>query len=106
MIQTYAITASEVGGVVRLVLSGEFDLNAIEELEETIGQAIGRRPPASVLIDLDATTLIDSSIVQTLVNASQAAAERQATLTVINTHGMVERVLKVTGVYETLTRTG
>jgi anti-anti-sigma factor len=105
MIQTYAITTSEFGGVVRLALAGEFDLNATDELAESITRAINRHPPAGVLIDLAATTLIDSSTVQTLINAQQAAVERQATLTVVNTHGMVERVLKVTGVYETLTRT-
>jgi anti-sigma B factor antagonist len=103
MIQTYAITTSDVGGVVCLALAGEFDLNAIDELAGSIARAIGRHPPASVLIDLAATTLIDSTTVQTLVNAQQAAIERQVTLTVINAHGMVERVLKVTGVYEALT---
>jgi anti-anti-sigma factor len=103
MIQTYAITTSEFGGVVRLALAGEFDLNAAGELTESITRAIDRRPAAGILIDLAATTLIDSLTVQTLVNAQQAAVERQATLTVVNTHGMVERVLKVTGVYETLT---
>lgn len=105
MIQTYAITTSEFGGVVRLALAGEFDLNATDELEESITRAIARRPPAGVLIDLAATTLIESSTVQTLVSAQQAALERHATLTVVNAHGMVERVLKVTGVYETLTGT-
>jgi anti-sigma B factor antagonist len=103
MTQAYGITVRRIGAVAALGLAGEFDLACVGDLEKAIAEALTEPAPAAIVIDLDAAVFIDSSIIRVLVTSQQTAAEQQVTMMVANARGMVERVLKVTGVYELLT---
>ncbi|WP_117213512.1 STAS domain-containing protein [Allorhizocola rhizosphaerae] len=93
-------------GVVRLVLSGEFDLAADKDLGEQLLAVLERDHPAEVCVDLDNVTFIDSTAVHALCRGYQAASSTGTRWYVLNAHGLVRDVLRVTGVWETLSRQG
>jgi anti-sigma B factor antagonist len=95
------------GAWARIRFAGEIDVATTELVRETITLALAEHPDASVLeIDMTDVTLIDSTGVGVLVSAHRALADNGIRLIVTNPAKIVERVLKVTGVYETLTGSG
>lgn len=65
------IDTVEVGSVAALTLYGEHDLATHGELAEVMGRLA--RPGAAIVIDLSATTFIDSSVLRLLIYASDNA---------------------------------
>jgi len=85
------------GSATLLHLGGELDITARDALRETILAALD---DGDVVIDLDAVTFIDSEALGALVEGYRAARSRPAGFRVVNAHGMVARVLKVSGALE------
>jgi anti-sigma B factor antagonist len=85
------------GSATLLHLGGELDITARDALRETILAALG---DGDVVIDLDAVTFIDSEALGALVDGYKAARARPAGFRVVNAHGVVARVLKVSGALE------
>lgn len=88
----------------RIKFAGDLDFATADLIRQTIDQTLSTHADASVLeIDIEDVTLIDSTGVGVLVVAHRDLAERGVRLIVTNPVKIVERVLKVTGVYDTLT---
>jgi len=89
-------------GVLRVSLSGEFDMSVGDALSSTLVDA-GRRPGIThVIVDLEHTRFIDSHAVAALVAGYGAATPAGRGFTVVNGHGMVQQVLDITGLSEVL----
>lgn len=95
------------GSWVRVRFAGDLDFATSDLITEAIAQALGEHADASVLeIDIEDVPLIDSTGVGVLVVSHRQLAERGIRLIVTNPVKIVERVMKVTGVFETLTGAG
>lgn len=102
----YAITQEPIDdGDIRLVLSGEFDLDARDALLTSLLEAV-RTCARCVVVDLDQVTFFDSGSIGTLVRGWSAARDTARSLEVVNAHGVVQRVLEVTGLLATLAGNG
>jgi anti-sigma B factor antagonist len=84
------IETAEVGTVAVLTLSGEHDLSTAPELGEALA-----RPGACVVVDLSATSFIDSSVLAALLAASRSA---DALSVVAPDGGFCRRVIRLTGI--------
>jgi anti-anti-sigma factor len=82
------------GSATLLHLGGELDITARDVLRETIVAALD---DGDVVIDLDAVTFVDSEALGALIAAYHVARARPAGFRVVNAHGVVARVLKVSG---------
>lgn len=95
------------GPWVRIKFAGDLDFATTDLIRQTVDGALSTHADASVLeIDIEDVTLIDSTGVGVLVVAHRDLADRGIRLIVTNPAKIVERVLKVTGVFETLTGAG
>jgi anti-sigma B factor antagonist len=84
-----------------LALSGDLDLSAADALGAAVGAAVGRGA-RRITIDLGQVAFCDSSGVDALVSGWQRATDAGVHLQVTNPHGIVHRVLEITGVLGTL----
>jgi anti-sigma B factor antagonist len=80
-----------------LHISGELDITARDDLRTAILAALG---DGDVVIDLEAVTFIDSEALGALIDGYNGARQRPAGFRVVNAHGLVARVLKVSGALE------
>jgi anti-anti-sigma factor len=95
------------GSWARIKFAGELDFATSDLISESITQALAGHADASVLeIDIEDVPLIDSTGLGVLVVSHRQLAERGIRLIVTNPVKIVERVMKVTGVFETLTGAG
>jgi anti-anti-sigma factor len=90
-------------GVVRLAVSGEIDLDTADTLAEAITGVLATASPAELVVDLAEVTLCDSTGIEILLRARDAAAAQAVRLVVINPRGIVRRALDVTGTLDRLT---
>jgi anti-sigma B factor antagonist len=81
--------------VVRLV--GDFDINARDEMRAALLDAVRDRP-AEVIIDFDQAVFLDSEAMGALIEGLNAGREADVPLRIVNAHGLVHRVLDVSGV--------
>ncbi|MQA26225.1 MAG: STAS domain-containing protein [Micromonosporaceae bacterium] len=89
-------------GAAHLILAGEIDLAVADEVRQAIVDAILAHPVAGVVVDLDQVTLLGSTGISALVAGRQKAIETDTGYRVINPHGVVRKVLAITGVLPTL----
>ena len=90
-------------GVAQVVLGGEHDLSSASQLRETLDQALANC--SHLIVDVSPVQFIDATTINVLVNAQQAATERDCRFNlVLSTTPLVERVLEITGVLEALDR--
>lgn len=82
------------GTATLLRLTGELDINARDDLRETILDAAGA---GDVVVDLGEVTFIDSEALSALIDGFNAAQAGGTRFTVVNARGVVERVLAVSG---------
>ncbi len=95
------------GQWVRIALAGEIDVATTELIRDTVAAARADHPDATLLeLDFGGVTLIDSTGVGTVVSVHRGLAEQGIRVILTNPVKIVERVLRVTGVYETLTGSG
>ena len=88
-------------GLTRLLVAGEIDMQVAPRLTEAIGDLL-RDGHDRVVVDLSAVTFLDSSGLASLVDGYHQAKQEQATYRVCGAHGIVLRVLDVSGVAELL----
>ncbi len=89
-------------GVLRVRLSGDFDMNVGAELSDTLVDAANNPDVTLVVVDLERTKFLDSHGIAGLVAGYEEAARAGMRFTVVNAHGMVKRVLDITGLSEVL----
>lgn len=94
---------SVVGGRVSVSVTGEIDMSNADQMREWICRAIKEHPGSSIEIDFDRLSFLDSQGIRALIHARREAVAFGARLHVVNTHGMVDHVLRVTGVLGSLT---
>lgn len=85
----------------RVTVAGEVDLATADEVRQSVHAALAERP-GRVEVDLASTTFVDAVGVRALVDSARAADDAGVHLSVCNPHGIVARVLAVTGAAGTL----
>jgi anti-sigma B factor antagonist len=84
-------------------LSGEIDMLAADTVEKWLCDA-GRSSGASAVVaDLSAVAFLDSSGVRSLLRAKEALDGDGIGFTVVSPNPMVERILRILGLYDLLT---
>ena len=83
-------------------LSGEFDLGARDDLRAALLGAIAEANGARILVDLAEVGFLDSETLRVLLDCRSAAQRQGTDFRVTNAHGVVRRVLDVTGLAEIL----
>src|SRR4051812_25441279 len=94
---------AEPTGVVRVRLSGEFDMSVGDALAAALREAAGRPGVSGVVVDLEHARLIDSHAVAGLVAGYETATAAGRGFTVVNARGLVRQVLDITGLSEVFT---
>jgi anti-sigma B factor antagonist len=84
-------------GTVRVTAQGEVDLTSSGRLAETLCAAAHSARARRVVVDLDQVTFLDSTGIGALVTGRHEATARGVRYQVINTHGIVARILAVSG---------
>lgn len=90
------------GGSSRLAVTGELDHDTSESLLALISNAAGQDGVTEVVVDLHRTTFLAAAGVRTLLRAWQAVTGRSCAFRVVNAHGIVHRVITISGVAELL----
>jgi anti-anti-sigma factor len=90
---TYQIVRE--AAVVRL--SGDFDINARDELRTALLAAV-HSGPAEVVIDFAGAAFLDSEAMGALIEGLNAGRAAGVPLRIVNAYGLVHRVLDVSGV--------
>jgi len=93
---TYRVFDDE--GIVNVVLDGEIDLSRAAELGHALTKALALRPRVVVVVDLERVSFLDSTGINSLVNAARDAEAVQSRLVVRNAAGIVRKVLDITGI--------
>ena len=90
------------GGVIRVCLAGDFDMNVGTALSDAL-LAAARLPEVNqVVVDVQRTVFLDSHGVAGLIAGFEAATQAERRFTVVNAHGMIRRVLDITGLSDLL----
>ncbi|GAB1644155.1 STAS domain-containing protein [Krasilnikovia sp. MM14-A1259] len=87
---------------VRLIATGEIDMASAEQVTDAVDKALTTHAPAHLIIDLTAVTFLDSTGIAALIAAKHTTTEQDCALRVTGVHGIVERVLDVTGLLDVL----
>jgi anti-sigma B factor antagonist len=101
----YTIEASDEDQARRLVLSGEIDLSAHEDLVDAFSQAL-RGPAQRLIVDLSAVTFLDSTGINALITGHKDAEAAGKQFIVVPGPEQVMHTLKVTGVDTVLDLSG
>jgi len=101
----YGLEVREPGaGEIRLLVSGEVDLEAAPLLLDSILCAgLAHDPGHRVVVDLQSVTFIDSSGLSALVEANNRLAGQEQVLVLGNLSDRVRRILSVTGLDQVIT---
>ena len=83
-------------GMIRLALSGEFDLSNAAQVEDALKELEQARPPLLVL-DLRELTFMDSTGLRVMVSADSRARDDSRRLAVVQGPESVHRVFRITG---------
>jgi anti-anti-sigma factor len=79
-------------------LTGELDITAREEMRAALLEAVPVAGPEGVVIDFAEATFLDSEAMGALIEGLNAGREAGVPMRVVNAHGLVHRVLEVSGV--------
>lgn len=93
MTQSYQIVRED--AVIRL--SGDFDINARDEMRNTLLAAV-HAAPDEVVLDFDEAAFLDSEAMGALIEGLNAGRAAGVPLRIVNARGIVHRVLDVSGV--------
>ncbi len=85
------------GGTLYLLLSGELDIWADEQLAPRAAQLIPAVRP-DVVIDLLHVTFLDASGLRLLLGIRRRVKDRRGTVRLVRAHGQPQRVLHLSGV--------
>jgi anti-sigma B factor antagonist len=92
------ITTRYHAGTIRVSVRGEVDLTCADRLSEALRAAARLRPARRLVVDLDRVTFLDSTGIGALVAGRHEATAHRLAYQVINAHGIVARILTVSGV--------
>lgn len=92
-------------GIVCLAAAGEVDLDTSGVLHEAIRDVLSVDGVTELVVDLDAVTFLDAAGISALLTAQQQAAQSAVGYRIVNPHGIVHRVLDITGTLALLTPT-
>jgi anti-anti-sigma factor len=99
----YEIVAGQArAGVLRVCLSGEFDMSVGETLADALTEAAVRPGVTRVEVDVAGTRFLDSHGIAGLVAGFDAAQRAGRAFRVTEARGMVRQVLDITGLSEIL----
>jgi len=87
------------GTTALLRLGGELDINARDDVRDAILSALDAGA-ADILVDLSGVSFIDSESLSALIEGYNACRSRDVAFRVANAHGLVDRVLTVSGAME------
>ncbi|BEL07677.1 hypothetical protein Q0Z83_058680 [Actinoplanes sichuanensis] len=85
------------GGTTRLILRGELDLDTGDMFQDQVARALADRP-GELVVDIGGLTFCDSSGIDVLIGAQQAAGRAGIGFRTTMPRGIVLRSLTVTGV--------
>lgn len=85
-----------------ILLTGEFDLAARDELRDALLAAVSRERPGRLVVDLSGVTFIDSEAISAIIDAYLAANAAGAVFWLDNANPMIRRVLRVMGLADLL----
>jgi anti-anti-sigma factor len=89
-------------GTMMVELRGELDLASTTALHDQLSaDVIAMRPPG-VVVDLGLVTFMDSTVLGALISVRRNARDVGAWLRVVNPSPFVARLLRITGVDQTL----
>jgi anti-sigma B factor antagonist len=88
-------------GTATIVLVGEFDMSSAGHFWASVSEALGTRP-RSVTVEARGLTFIDSSGLQALMRAREAADEAGVVLQVREPSPALRRLIEVTGTMDLL----
>jgi anti-anti-sigma factor len=101
VIRPFTVTTDHLaGGVVRVAVVGDLDMDTGGILEVLIANALAGRRILHLVVDLDAVDFLDAHGIRALVTARADARDHGATFGIENPHGVVRRVLQITGVLD------
>jgi anti-anti-sigma factor len=78
-------------------LAGDFDINARDEMRAALLDAVQAAGPGEVVIDFDRAAFLDSEAMGALIEGLNAGREAGVPLRIVNAHGIVRRVLDISG---------
>ena len=76
-----------------VVLEGEIDISRAEEFARALAAA--ERRTTELVLDLRAVTLLDSTAINVITDTAHRLAERNGRVTVLTSHPLVRRVLRM-----------
>ncbi len=88
-------------GSVQLAVAGEVDTDTADQLVQAVRNILSA-DSHRIVVDLTSVTFLDSSGIRALLTARRIAGEHGAALTVTGVHGIVHRVLTLTGLLDLL----
>jgi len=85
-----------------VAVAGEIDLFTAPELKAAIGEALesGR---TRIVVDLSATTFLDSTALGVLIGAVKRLRSREGVLTIVNTDPNIAKTFEITGLDQIFT---
>jgi anti-anti-sigma factor len=99
----FSYTVDGTRDVVRVSLIGEIDMSVSDLVTEIVREAVATHAPRRVEVDLSELDFCDSSGISALFAARAASEEAGCHFAVTKPHGMVRRVMEITGVLDALT---
>lgn len=86
-------TIDNVGGVVVVALDGALDLASVGRLHDDLTRAVRHHRAVTLLVDLDAVTVLDDAGLGVLLGAAAAAREAGGDLEVVCTRALLRERL-------------
>jgi|RhiMetdeSRZDD1v2_1073273.scaffolds.fasta_scaffold759407_2 anti-sigma B factor antagonist len=96
-------TQSLPDGDLQLALDGELDIATVDLLRTAVARSLADTTSLRLVLDLGAVSFCDSTGVRALVSSHDQARDAGVQMRITNAQDIVERVLRVTGVWTTLT---
>jgi len=84
------------GNVTLIRMTGEFDFSAQEMLDEAFTEAVSSTAD-EVLVDLEKTTFIDSSVLRMLLKLHDSVLKNNKTLQLVNCHDKLREIFEIGG---------
>jgi anti-anti-sigma factor len=91
------VNGSDDAPVQRIAVAGEVDMLSAPAVQEAVVDVLHRRHPRRIEIDLRGVTFLDSAGIRTLLICHDDAEQENCSLTVVDPHPRVYRVLQITG---------
>jgi anti-anti-sigma factor len=94
---TMPATVEFTGDIARLVLSGDFDFSAQENLSHAIDEVLRANAIREIQVDLIDATFIDSSVIRALLKLREAALAGGKSLSLWNCNEYIREIFTIGG---------